>query len=182
MAEPDGLRENRDDSGWFGAELSRAQSALYAYAHTLMAGSDSAWDVLQDANLVMCRKAGEVSSPAGFLPWAYTVVRYQVMAHRKRVSRDRHIFSLGVLEKLAEHAAVQSADFGDQTDALEDCMRKLSEQQRECLSLRYVEAMSVSQIAEHMKRRENTIAATLYRARLALVLCIEDKMTHRGRP
>ncbi len=158
------------------------QSALYCYAHTLMAGSDSVWDVLQEANLVMCRKAGEVSSPAGFLPWAYTVVRYQVMAHRKRVSRNRHVFSLGVLERLAEHAAVQSVDFGDQTAALEDCMRKLSEHQRECLSLRYIEAMSVGQIAERMNRRENAVAATLYRARLALAHCIEDKMSQREKP
>jgi RNA polymerase sigma-70 factor (ECF subfamily) len=179
MAISDTLRE--DDSGWFGAELARAQSALYAYAHTLMAGSDCAWDVLQEANLVMCRKAGEVSGPEGFLPWAYTFVRYQVMAHRKRVSRDRHVFSLGVLERLAEHSAVQSVDFGDQTAALKDCMTKLSEHQRECLSLRYAEAMSVGEIADRMNRGENAVAATLYRARLALAQCIEEKMTRRGK-
>ena len=87
-------REN--DPEWFAVELAGA-SALYAYASTLMAGSSDAWDVLQEANLVMWRKAADVNSATGFLPWAYTVVRYQVMAHRKRVSRDRHVFNLGAV-------------------------------------------------------------------------------------
>ena len=93
-----------------------------------------------------------------------------VLARNSRMTADKF------------HRYVQSVDFGDQTAALEDCMRKLSEHQRECLSLRYVEAMSVGQIAERMNRRENSIAATLYRARLALAHCIEDTMARRGRP
>lgn len=161
---------------WFAVELARSQSTLYAFANTLMAGSESAWDVLQEANLVMCRKAGEVDGPEGFLPWAYTVVRYQVMAHQKKHSRDRHLFSEKVMDNLVEHAAGQSADFGGRIAALKVCMEKLSEYQRQCLSLRYVEAMSLGQIAEQINRRENAVAAVLYRARLVLAECVEGKM------
>jgi RNA polymerase sigma-70 factor (ECF subfamily) len=170
------------DPQWFAVELMKAQSAMYAYASTLMAGSSDAWDVLQEANLVMWRKASELNSAAGFLPWAYTAVRYQVMAYRKRVSRDRHVFNLGVLETLSERAAVQFVDFEDQVVALEDCMKKLSEQQHECLVLRYVEGLAVHEIARQLNRGENAIAATLYRARLALAQCVEGKMTNRDEP
>jgi RNA polymerase sigma-70 factor, ECF subfamily len=168
--------------GWFDRELARAQSALYAYACTLMAGSADAWDVLQEANVVMWQKVAEVTSPADFAPWAYTVVRYQVMAHRKRMSRDRHMFSLGVLERLAEPAAVLSTEFEGQVAALEDCLKELPEQQREYLSLRYIEGMAVKDIARCVNRTENAVAATLYRARLALAKCIEAKMAGGGAP
>ena len=147
-----------------------------------MAGSTDAWDVLQEANVVMWQKAAEVNSAAGFLPWAYTVVRYQVMAHRKRVSRDRHVFSLGVLERLAERAAVLGTECEEQVVALEDCLTELPDQQREYLSLRYVEGMAVQDIACRMNRTENSVAATLYRARLALAKCIEARMTGGGAP
>jgi RNA polymerase sigma-70 factor, ECF subfamily len=167
--------------GWFGVELARAQSALYAYASTLMAGSSDAWDVLQEANLVMWRKAAELGSAAGFLPWAYSVVRFQVMAYRKRAARDRHVFNLGVLERLSERIAVQYVDFDDQVAALDDCMARLSEQQRECLAFRYVDGMAVQEIARRINRGENAVAATLYRARLALAQCVEGKMANQDR-
>jgi RNA polymerase sigma-70 factor, ECF subfamily len=166
--------------GWFDRQVADAQSALYAYACTLMAGSTDAWDVLQDANVVMWQKAAEVSSPADFMPWAYTVVRYQVMAHRKRMSRERHVFSLSVLEGLAEHAAVLNTDFEVQVAALEDCRRDLPEQQREYLLLRYIDGMAVKDIARRVNRTENAVAATLYRARLALAKCVEAKMASGG--
>jgi RNA polymerase sigma-70 factor, ECF subfamily len=167
---------------WFAVELARAQSALYAYASTLLAGSSDAWDVLQEANLVLWRKAAELDSAAGFMPWAYSVVRFQVMAYRKRVSRDRHVFNLGVLEGLSQRFAVQCADFEDQVMALEDCMTRLSEHQRECLEFRYVDGMAVHEIARRMNRGENAIAAALYRARLALAQCVEGKMADRDQP
>lgn len=165
---------------WFDRELAQSQGVLYAYACTLMAGSADAWDVLQEANVVMWQKAAEIHSPADFLPWAHTVVRYQVMAFRKRISRDRHVFSLGVLERLAERAAVLCVGFDDQVAALEDCMAELPEQQREYVSLRYSDGTTVQDIARRTNRSENAVAATLYRARLALARCIEAKISRGG--
>ena len=75
---------------WLAAELVQAQAALYSYACAMLGGSADAWDVLQNANKVMLEKASEVQGPQDVMPWAYTVVRFQAMAHRKRASRDRH--------------------------------------------------------------------------------------------
>jgi RNA polymerase sigma-70 factor, ECF subfamily len=180
MAGSDALPQEDNRSDWFHAELTRAQSALYAYACTLMAGAAEAWDVLQESNRVMWQKASEVRSVDGFLPWAYRVVHYQVMAHRKRLARDRHVFSVSVLERLAERAAADDPEGEDQVAALEDCMAELSPQQREYLSLRYVEGLAVNEIACRVKRSENAVAATLYRARLALARCIEAKAAGGG--
>jgi RNA polymerase sigma-70 factor, ECF subfamily len=181
MAVP-GKPSSTGQPDWFAVELVQAQSALYAYVSTLMAGSTDSYDVLQEANIVMWQKAGEVDSAAGFLPWAYSVARYQVMAYRKRVSRDRHVFSLGVLERLAERAASHHAVSEDEIAILEDCMAKLSAQQREYVSSRYSEGMAVQEIAQKMCQSENAVAATLYRARLVLAKCVEAKLADRGGP
>ena len=87
-----------------------------------------------------------------------------------------------LFDRLAEHVAAQYVDFEDQVVALEDCMTKLSEHQRKCLAFRYAEGMAVHEIAQRMNRKENAIAAVLYRARLALAQCVEGKMVDRDEP
>ena len=145
-----------------------------------MAGAADAWDVLQEANRVMCQKSGDVGSAAEFLPWAYTVVRYEVMTYRKRAARDRHVFDLEVLDRLAERAELQNAGFADRLAALDECLKKLPDRQRHCIALRYSESLSVGEIAERIERAENAVAAVLYRARTALAQCIEAKMARGG--
>ena len=118
----------------------------------------------------------QVQSPSDFMPWAYTVVRFQVLAHRKRLSRERHIFNLGVLDKIAQHAASHSADFGERVAALEECLQKLPARQRKYVALRYDQDTPLREIAARLNRTENAVAAILYRARLALAQCIEGKL------
>jgi RNA polymerase sigma-70 factor, ECF subfamily len=168
--------------GWFAAELAEAQSALYCFACALLGGSADAWDVVQTANKVMLEKWSQVQLPSDFMPWAYTVVRFQVMAHCKNRSRERHIFNLGVLDKIAQHAASHSAEVGERVVALEECLQQLPERQREYVALRYGQEMSLHEVAQRLKRPENAVAAVLYRARLALARCIEGKLAEGAAP
>jgi RNA polymerase sigma-70 factor (ECF subfamily) len=165
---------------WFGRELAKAQSALYAYTCALTAGSPDAWDILQNANRVICQKAGELRSPEGMIPWAYTVVRYEVMAYRKQTAVRRQRFSDVVLDEVAERAAKHNAGTSDRMSALEECLKKLPEHQAQCVTLRYQEGVPLGDIAQRFSRSENAIAAALYRARSALAKCVERTLTQGG--
>ncbi len=157
---------------WFNRELVQAQGALYGYAAALLGGSRDAWDVLQNANQVMCEKANDVATPADFMPWAFTVVRFQVMAHRKRMARERHVFGPSVFEKIAAQTAEKQGAFADRIRALESCLQKLPERQREYVALRYDNRLGIREIATQMACTENTVALALHRARIALARCI----------
>ena len=146
----------------------------------MLIGSADAWDVLQNANQVILEKASELQGPEDFMPWALTIVRLQAMAFRKKASRDRHIFNLDVLEKIAQHASVQCIDFPERLSALEECLNKLSERQRDHLILRYDEGLATGEVAQRLNRPENAVAAMLYRARLSLAQCISRKLAKRG--
>jgi len=159
--------------GWFHQELVQAQGALYGYASALMAGSRDTWDVLQNANRVMCEKMSEVATPGDFRPWALTVVRFQVMAHRKRICRERHVFGAEIFEQVAAGAAKLEGAFAERIAALEECLQSLPERQRTYLALRYNDGLAVRDIADRLSRTENVIAAALYRARSTLADCIK---------
>jgi RNA polymerase sigma-70 factor (ECF subfamily) len=165
---------------WFAAKLAEAQPLLYARICTLLGGIGDVWDVLQDANKVMLEKASEVRSPEGFMHWAYTVVRFEVMAYRKQASRQRRISDPSVLEKIAQQLSSQSLDFQDRLAALIECVKELPERQRQCVALRYDGDLPLSEVAAQLQQSENSVAAVLYRARLSLATCIKRKLG-RGR-
>src|SRR3954462_10245283 len=73
----------------FVRRLTGAQSHLYAFICSLMGGTQAARDVLQETNLILWARAADYDPARDFLTWAYTFARHQVLAHRKRLSRDR---------------------------------------------------------------------------------------------
>ncbi len=167
---------------WLGgvedAGLAEAQPAPCRRA--LSGRSANAWDVIPSANQVILEKASEVLSLSDLVAWAYALVRFQVLARRKWLSRARNIFNLAVLDKTANHRVSHSAEFGERVRALEQYLQKLPARQREYFALRYDRDMPLSEIATRLNRAENAVAAILYRARSSLARCVEGKLAEEA--
>ena len=90
-----GNSENRPDSPIPGEELvgqlTACQGKLYGYIMSLLPDAHQARDVLQETNLVIWRKAAEYEAGTNFGAWVSRIAFYQVMAHRSRQKRDRHV-------------------------------------------------------------------------------------------
>lgn len=159
----------------FVERLTAAQSALYGSIHTLLAGSPDAADVLQEANRVLWRKAATYDVARPFLPWALTVARFEVLAHRKRLSRDRLVFDDELLGQIAAEYERQSAR-GGALHALEHCLQKLPPAQRELVEQRYLRGESVHDIAARQGRAANAVSALLYRIRSLLATRVDHTL------
>ena len=96
----------------FVQRLTEAQSALYGSIHTMMAGASEVADVLQETNRVLWQKMGQYDASRPFLPWALRVAHFEVLAHRKRQSRDRLVFDDSLLGEIADEYERQSAGAG----------------------------------------------------------------------
>lgn len=164
-----------DQMSQFVERLTAAQSALYGSIHTLLAGATDAADVLQETNRVLWRKAAVYDPARPFLPWALTVARFEVLAHRKRRSRDRLVFDDALLGQIAEEYERQSAR-GGALQALEHCLQKLPAAQRELVDRRYLHGESVNDIAARQGRAANAVSALLYRIRSLLANCVDHTL------
>jgi RNA polymerase sigma-70 factor (ECF subfamily) len=160
----------------FVALLTEAQSALYGCIHAMMAGSADATDVLQETNRVLWEKRAEYDPSRPFLPWAYAVARFEVLAQRKRRQRDRLVFDGELLDRIAGEYAEQCHD-GD-LKALEKCLQKLPPEQRDMLRARYAGDESVNAIAARLGKAGNAVSALLYRLRGILADCITRELAH----
>lgn len=167
------MSENPEPLSEFVERLTGAQSALYACIHTLMAGAAEAADVLQETNRVLWQKAAEYDAARPFLPWAYRIAQFQVMAHRKRLSRERLVFDEELVGQLADEFKQQAHAGDGQLRALEQCLQKLPEAHRELVAAKYERGEAVNDIAARVGRPVNAVSAMLYRIRNALAECIE---------
>jgi RNA polymerase sigma-70 factor (ECF subfamily) len=136
--------------------------------------------VLQETNAVLWKKAGEYDWGRDFLTWAYTFARYQAMAHRKRISRDRLVLDDELLGRVAAATAERNGDLEDRLIALDGCVDKLSAPNRQMVLRRYRDGMSVQALAGELAKTPASLAVLLHRVRLTLARCVERAIAAGG--
>jgi RNA polymerase sigma-70 factor (ECF subfamily) len=123
--------------------MTEHQGRLYAYVLSLLGDPDQANDVLQEANLVLWRNAGEFQMGSNFRAWAFRIAHFQVMAHRQRQFRDRLVFDDEMLAVLDPAAKAVDETYEERQERLTACLDKLPETQRVLLRQRYADGLSL---------------------------------------
>lgn len=162
----------------FVERITAAQQGLFAFILTLVPNVADANDVLQETNLVLCRKRTEYRTTAPFLPWAKTIARYQVMAHLKQRKRSRLTFGESLLSKLADEAAPE--DLQCELLLMDHCIQELTPSNRNMLQLRYSNELSIAEIADRCGRSAGAVYDAMYRIRGQLAACIQRKLNMGG--
>ena len=155
--------------------MTKSQRRIYAFILTLIPNRAEAEDILQETNLILCRKAAEYDPDRHFLAWAFKIARFQTMAHMKTRSRSPLVFQEDLMEKLSDDA--ENLDgFGSLQRALAQCMEKLTKRNRELIRIRYEQGMSLEESAKELGKPKGTVSMALYRIRIALWRCVERTM------
>jgi RNA polymerase sigma-70 factor, ECF subfamily len=153
------------------------QSAIYAYILTLHPNRVAAQDILQETNLVLCRKVSEFEAGTNFRAWAFKVAYWQTMAHLKRVQRAGLVtLEPDVLDLIAQDAEDQLADFDDRNLALKSCLQKLPPGDTSILLAHYQSGESLAEISGRLGRSREALKQVLLRIRRTLRLCIERQI------
>lgn len=166
-----------DHTELFVQQLTENQNRLYGYVYSLIGDHGRAEDVLQETNLVLWRKIAEFDQTRPFLPWAFGIVRFQVLAQLRDNKRDRLLLDSNLGELLSEEAARQSEQIDDIREALRPCMALLTPANREMIEERYFRAASIANIAEALDRSVPSIKVALLRIRRQLADCVQKRMT-----
>ncbi|MBK1884307.1 sigma-70 family RNA polymerase sigma factor [Luteolibacter pohnpeiensis] len=162
--------------------ITQHQGVIRAFIVSLMPGSPSIADVLQETNMVLWKKRDCLRAESEFVTWAFTVARYEVMHHRDRVKRDdRVMFSDQMVELLADDEDQwNTTESGDASlEVLEDCMSKLTGKERDLIEFRYTPGKSLQQYAEETGASASSLRISLMRIRRNLKLCVETHLALR---
>ena len=158
----------------FVRQLTEIQDRLYAYILTMVPDRTDAREVLQEANVVMCRKFDALQPGQEFAAWACSVAFYEVRSYRRKQSRDRHIFGDELLDLVAEDSQQHNTE-SDAAEMMVYCLDKLEPAQRDMVRTRYNPGGSVKDIAEQTGRTPSSVGVTLFRIRQKLLECIQRR-------
>ena len=153
------------------------QGSLLAYIRSLMPGFSGASDILQQTNIVLWRKRESFELGTNFKAWSFAVARNMVFSQRRKLKRDSLlVFDEDLAEKFAEEFEDTDATLDSAFQALEKCITKLREHDRELLIKRYTEDVGLDQYAAELGRSSGTLKARLFKIRANLRRCIDQQL------
>lgn len=168
-----------DDSGDLQAYvklMTEHQGNLRAFIISLMPGSPDVPDVLQETNAALWQKRNHFEHGTNFLAWSFQIARYEVRRQRDRTKRlGRLVFSEKIVSLLAEMDAPDDSE-EELLTALDGCLGKLTDTQRQLVRERYTPGHSLEQHATDTGRSAGSLRIALLRIRETLKLCIEKSL------
>ena len=152
------------------------QWALRGYILSLMPGSPEVGDVLQETNLVLWRKRKQFEFGTNFMAWASSIARYEVFHQRDRTRKHRHLpFSDELVTVLADRRTIDKSQEA-RLQALEGCLGKLSDRQRQIVEQRYTPGRSLEAHAVALGTSAGSLRVTLHRIRKTLKTCVQSSL------
>ena len=160
--------------------LTQCQSRLYGFLFKRLADREQAREVLQQTNLVLCRKASDYRAGTNFFAWAVTVARYQFMSYRTTQARNRLVFTDQVGLLIDQEEEVTPPFITQCLVHLRHCIQALSGDNRDLLEKRYDAGQSIKQISAVLDRSVGSIKVKLHRLRRSLMDCIQGRLKEEG--
>ncbi|MDT0442138.1 ECF subfamily RNA polymerase sigma factor, BldN family [Streptomyces johnsoniae] len=160
----------------FGCLYDHYSDTVYRYIYYRVGGRATAEDLTSETFLRALRRIGTFTwQGRDFGAWLVTIARNLVADHFKS-SRFRLEVTTGEMldanevERSPEESVLESLA----NSALLDAVRKLNPQQQECVTLRFLQGLSVAETARVMGKNEGAIKTLQYRAVRTLARLLPD--------
>jgi len=141
----------------FAELVRRYEGTVLVTAWSVMGDYHAAQDVAQDAFVIAFRKLIQLRDGRTFGPWLLSIVRREgIRAKQKRIRRS----------EVAEPCDTFAADEGWWTEFQDilPTLEQLPDQERLVVSLRFIDGLSVREIADATRRPIGTVTKQLSRA------------------
>ncbi|MBQ0828919.1 ECF subfamily RNA polymerase sigma factor, BldN family [Streptomyces tagetis] len=159
-------RAQAGEADAFGRLYDQYSDTVYRYIYYRVGGKATAEDLTSETFLRALRRIGTFTwQGRDFGAWLVTIARNLVADHFKS-SRFRLEITTGEMldanevERSPEDSVLESLS----NAALLDAVRRLNPQQQECVTLRFLQGLSVAETARVMGKNEGAIKTLQYRA------------------
>jgi RNA polymerase sigma-70 factor, ECF subfamily len=146
------------------------EAALHVCVRAMLPNRAEAAEVLQDVIVVLWSKFDQAQD---FKKWAFGVARLEVLKFLQSKKRDRHIFDEELVNRLADRASLAADLVMLRREALEGCLEKLQEPQRELVLSAYTKGVRMDDLAARRGQTPMSLYKVLHRLRIVLMECVE---------
>ena len=159
------------------AEALRALVEIYDrrllyFIRRILGDTEDAFDVVQAVWLTVHRKLRKLKSPEAFRVWVYRIAHDQAVSLLRKKTRQE-IAVDGLQEISTPDHSVDETTF-ENAEWVHAALDALSVDHRRVLTLRFLEDMSIEQIADVLACQPGTVKSRLHYAKAALRRRIEE--------
>ncbi len=154
----------------------RWQASFRRHAWYLTQDSESARDVVQDAWVDIVRNIRRLREPASFRAWAFRIVSNKAADLIRQRDRQRSLAKEVTEQKQSSnHCGATGQRDVDAQSLVTQCIQSLPVNCQQILSMKYMDHMSTSEIAEALGIPVGTVKSRLHFARGKLKDVIERR-------
>ena len=174
------VMEDNERQIQFTQQFSQNERAMRAFACSLVPNREDVNDIIQETLKELWRKFDKFDPARPFLPWANRFVYRQVLIHRRSTAiRLKYTFSEETFRRLVEEQSPLERDVA-LSEALDKCLHRLYDDERELLNLRYFTKESINQMATREGLSVDVLYKRIQRIREVLQRCISKRMRREG--
>ncbi|WP_417850385.1 sigma-70 family RNA polymerase sigma factor [Thalassoglobus sp.] len=153
--------------------FTQVQRQLYLFILSQVGRVEAAEEILQETNLVIWSKFTQFEPGSNFSAWSRQIAVYEVLKWRQKKSRDKLTFSDEFVQNIADSFDYQPEEVERRQLALESCLDKLNQQDKELIEKRYQPGVSGKGLAKRLGRPPNSVYQSLGRIRKTLLECVQ---------
>ena len=166
------LRARLGDRGAFRRLIDLYDPRLAYFVRRILGDEDSTLDVLQNVWLTVHRGLGRLQAVDAFRVWLYRIAHDQAVTELRK--RTRRAVPVEDVPEAEDRGDLPHEAAFDNVDLVHAGLQRLSIDHRRILTLRFLEEMSVQEIAEVVGCSDGTVKSRLHHARNALRRHIEE--------
>jgi RNA polymerase sigma-70 factor, ECF subfamily len=171
--------QNNDRGAQFVQLLTQHERRLEGFVLALLPNWHDAEEVVQETKIKLWQQFPEYDPSKDFGAWACKIAYYLVLAMRRRNQGNHVLLGEEFLETVAAKVTEMAPMAIDREDAMQRCLRRLSDAKRALLQRCYTGRDTIVQIARQLGRTDESVRQELRRIRRTLHRCI-DAALHRG--
>lgn len=138
--------------------VERYQAQAVGHAVAILGNREDAQDAVQEAFIDAFQSIKRFDSTRRFYPWFYVLLRNRCF---KMAARRKPLESVEETEILAPQPNVSR----EETLALESALHDLSAEDRELITLKYLDGLSYEELSERLEIPKGTVMSRLFNAR-----------------
>lgn len=168
------LRAQAREMAAFRQLVEKYERRLLYYIHRILGNETDRADVLQEVWMKVFLKIGTLRAPEAFRVWLYKITHDIAVSHLRKTSRHQAVTADE--ETLDGEANIQNwneLELFDRAEEVHAALEQLSLPHREVLTLRFLEELEISEIANVVDCQSGTVKSRLYYAKAAMRQILE---------
>lgn len=172
----DSKTSNIDQTALFVPLFTASERRLRSFIFGMVPSLQDVDEIMQEVSIVLWKKFHQYEPGTEFIRWAYAVARYEVLLYRRKKARDRLCFSEELLDLLADEYPEDNDVLEAERSALNICLKKMAQGERELLLMVYSKDLKINEIADASGWTATSLYKRLNRMRERLLTCVENRV------